>query len=1532
MDGTNIPTFEGDFGDFVNTEGASVIMRSNNGNVIAPTNLTRFPRLSIPGSAVSYDDTRSVTFTTDIYCHNLNVRYGGTLLLNSGTNGDIEVRDSLRIVGIGSDNEGRIIYQNNNTARAITVRGDLIFDTDDAATNDDNQLYVETGGTDNLEHYLKVYGDIIMRNPNSYMDLFTANDGTQSNVILEILGEDNGEFIDDNNTIPELYRIVMNKGGVGSPRFDFNDAFTLWGPTDGDPKAIELISGTLDLSDTGIDVILSSGGEDFKIPQEANLQASRATLRLTGDNTGIWLDGTIRVGYGSKWYLNEGINNYIEYTSSGISEIAIYQGEFYVGSQIRRSAITEEGILNFRQEHLNSTVIIGTDADQGGETDRGVLELVNTGSQFAQVAGAKITIANVIPSATVPSFYLDLDASELSLANGSIIEFGGDSTETSQSLTVFSSQPLKNIEIDNSSTNNPTLTLETIDLELDTLIIDSGSTLDANGLDLTIKGDMIVDVDGIFTSNQNDTYFSGSVVQQITGSPIFWNLYKTTSNQLSINNDVDVDNELGLNSGTFNDNDNTLSVQGAVNMDITHTWGGTIASNGILMNGTSEQVLTGNGTFGKLSINNSSDISVPQGNVFTIDGALQLETGVLDIGKNLFILDEDAIVIEQNAFSENNMIQTNISFTDAGIIKYFPAIAPGDAYSFIYPIGSEGKYSPVELAITDVDAGGSIRVKAANEKHPTITNDTEPCNEIIDTLNVLNYHWLLEATSITGFNANANMKYYEEDFQIDAGVYDVTHYIAARLLFGSVLWNKYDQASFDEGSKLLRFNFSNADDDAISGDYTAGVEDQAGSCKGAIPDSVPMYISIKDGPWTDPLTWETYPDPTGTVPSNGPRGAIAIVQHDVNIPSNYILNYKTIINATGVLKVGTTFGHRLGIVEGEGTLQLERGNLPAGIYDDFFSRTGGTIEFTGNTDYDVLSEVNNVRNLKFSGTGERRLPNLDFEVYGLFTIDGSDGNLWVINEHDRNMTLDSNIVFNQGKFDAGVDTSTVTFGGTQQQVISGTGSFTGDDNAFNYVIISNSAGVLLDSPIEIDGKLTFTSGVITTDATNILTIDNADETTAVIGYNSSRYVDGPMRKLVQSNGNFDFPIGDNNRYGPMSIYNATNGSAAFWQAEYFNTGHGNNSVTGSLIAVSTDEYWAIDNPTAGDEVEVELRWDSNSDITPLVTGDINEIVVAEFNGTNWEEKASDNPSGDNYDGTVKTTSAVNTDPIYYTLGSTTTIMAKAYFTTLDDVCEGEEIPVSFSGVDNSNNDFSLDYDYDGGSGSVSNTVNFSSLPYNLPTTDGPGTYTLTGFSYNSGTGGIVDGSTVTVNAAPAKPSINPSADQELCEGESVILSGVSAESNFLWSSGATTQNINVNTSGSYTVQVSNVNACYSGDSDPVNVTVNTLPTANDQTPDICSEASGETVQITDLSVVFLENAINSAAGMSYAWYSDAGLTIAIDPTDIDIADVFGGGITLTKIFYCKVTNANNCVDVATVTYTINRVPETGPQYHLPNTF
>ncbi|MBI2968110.1 MAG: VCBS repeat-containing protein [Bacteroidetes bacterium] len=74
---------------------------------------------------------------------------------------------------------------------------------------------------------------------------------------------------------------------------------------------------------------------------------------------------------------------------------------------------------------------------------------------------------------------------------------------------------------------------------------------------------------------------------------------------------------------------------------------------------------------------------------------------------------------------------------------------------------------------------------------------------------------------------------------------------------------------------------------------------------------------------------------------------------------------------------------------------------------------------------------------------------------------------------------------------------------------------------------------------------------------------------------------------------------------------------------------------------------------------------------------------------------------------------------------------------------------------------------------------------------------------------------------PDVPIIAVNGTTTFCQGDSVVLSSSAAYS-YLWSNGATTQNVTVSTSGNFAVTVTNVKGCSSA-STPTNVIVNPLP-------------------------------------------------------------------------------------------------------------
>ena len=158
--------------------------------------------------------------------------------------------------------------------------------------------------------------------------------------------------------------------------------------------------------------------------------------------------------------------------------------------------------------------------------------------------------------------------------------------------------------------------------------------------------------------------------------------------------------------------------------------------------------------------------------------------------------------------------------------------------------------------------------------------------------------------------------------------------------------------------------------------------------------------------------------------------------------------------------------------------------------------------------------------------------------------------------------------------------------------------------------------------------------------------------------------------------------------------------------------------------------------------------------------------------------------------------------------------------------------------------------------------------------------------------------TVTVNQLPA---VNLGSDTSICNGNSLILNA----GNYIgyqWQNGNTTATLNVDTTGTYTVTVSDANGC--SNSDAIDVTVNPLPVFN-ATPAIDSTCAG-----TSVSLSVSTNTYNYTWSPGLGLSATTGITVNANPPASTTYTVTG-------------TNGFGCTASSTVSLTINALPNAG---------
>ncbi|MCS7004084.1 MAG: hypothetical protein NZM38_02020 [Cytophagales bacterium] len=1099
-----------------------------NDTVTLPSNISVYPTVRFETDVVPI--TRMAKFPIDVVVKgDVYLNWGGSLLL----------KRNLTVEGnmiVGNEQTG-VLRFSTDSASTLTIYGNLTVGPATPLPATNVIVDVANNVPNSLLHKLIVHGNLNLRRFQSF-DLFGGNSPTDNNVVLEVAGASNTTMWSDTTATPDLYRLVVNKGSDTTSTFTANMNFNLLGAANGTIKPLVMQNGKFVMNHSSLNLNINSGGVPNTIAGSAGIVVQQGTLRTSGLNNGIILDGLLRVAGGTV-NIDSGS---IQYTTSGNSTIVVTSGTLTVGGHVRRDINTPTGTLKYIQS--GGTATFGNTMSDA--TTRGIFEVLNTGSSFTHTGGSFTIVRGNGTNPTISALYLDPQF--YSVGTSSTITFGNANTPTAQVMGITSKIPLRNIVVNN--TNNPTVRIRVDSLLLNgDLTLNSGTTFQANGFNLAIQGNFVNN--GTFVSdgnsvNQQRTYFYSSSTQTIsgTGTTNFYNLYKGNSNTLNISKDITVHGTLFVDSGTIATGANACNVKGKVIIDGTHT---STTGRGIVFNGTELQLLErthpGTSNIDRITVDNLNGVLITDGGgyVFNILKKLVLENGVFDISGNFLVIGVSATVENAsggtgvNDFNATRMIQTNSSFTDFGVRKIFPS-GPS---TFVFPVG-QNLYTPVRVNVTSTNSAG-LTVRPAYEMQAGITEDSEaPDPSIVDTLNALNYHWILRGNGFTNFNATVTF-FYQDTLVRVTPPYTEANYTAARILYSSLTWDKaYDSTSVNEGSNQIIFTFTSANDDGISGEYLAGVNvnNSNVNIKGAIPDIVPKYqTNGSGGNYTASSTWTPIGSSPAVVNGVGPAGGsyLVILPNDtVNINVSNVRLLRVEIGDSAMLVINSgVLNTRLGVVEGNGMIKVFSGDLPAGYYDDFLPNTGctgasGGLEYSGNTNYQTLLLLPRpfVGMLKFTGSGEREISTSITVCKNMEILNSVN----VTNEGNFNITVKGNI-YKSDASDFYAGTGTIIMNGTTPQILNG--DFSGSDFFYNLtmnnaagITIANTAdplrGISSDRKVHIANQYTISGGTVTANADLTIRRNMTNNGTFTASTGQTTFFNHPTTQTYSGTGTTNF--------------------------------------------------------------------------------------------------------------------------------------------------------------------------------------------------------------------------------------------------------------------------------------------------------------------------------------------------------------------------------------------------------------------------
>jgi len=1249
-----------DLGNFLVEDSSIVMAQPESGSLT----LTHLPA-EVPNLFVTSSDNGNTVNGLSL-SSNVNVRGDFEIVgnarfnLSTGVAGDITVGRDLKLAKYqATTSSPRMSYGNTGTVRSIEVLGNLSIEGDGSRIEVQNPN-ASPQQVHNLTVHKNIYQNMAF---GAGLNLFS--NATSDFITLTLRGSGNHTFVNENTDgdAPNLGRLVIDKGNSLSSGFSFNSLINVDAPADGETKPIELRNGLLTINDAATNITLSDGGKNFVVPATAGLALEAGTLRIANNEIGMNLSGLLKVDGGLVQIGDaEGENNYIEYSSGGNARIEVNGGQLFVGSQVRQGLTNTAGILDYIQ--TGGEVRLGIYG--APSANRPVLEVVNDGSRF-DLTGGSLTLVRGINSTSVPSLRLEPDEHNITASAELIVGNAGSPAGAQlQNIGIQSEIRLPSLRINNDSGNNPVVKIYTSNLTIEDLLdIASGATFETGIYNLTVRGD--IDNDGSLLSTDGKLILDhSSAMNEVTGLGVFDlnNLDRIGGGTTVFNTNLLVKGNFNMDDGIASFGNNEVRVQGDAQVDGTLNF---TTGQGMIMEGSGGQILRrsegGSSLIGILTIDNPSGVSMiaSANHEFTIGEELRMKRGIFNLNGNLLDLGVNVTIEQVNAFGQNNMISTGGALTNFGVRK---AVAPNTVEDLFMPLGLD-KYMPIRLNFSDEDFSSGI-----TQSSYLFRLVGEPQNAVLDEDNVLQMYFSIEPSNVgSGLRMDMELMY-DEDYVALTGSNSEEEYIGARLVDNTppdVF--KYGTGVVDHIENIISINFlNNTDEEGIRGDYFAGIDE-------AIPLNVTEFTTVRDGDIDEgQAIGGVYNEgvPGGGVPSGSVVNVVS--DHVLTLNLNGVTLYKTNIEDGATLVVDNTTFHRLGIIEGTGTIRLvDLGSLPTGNYNEFLTCTGGKLEYSGTTDYEILANLPTVKSIAVTGSGTRFMANNDVNVCEDFFVNGAnfkfgsqrklrierdlliDAGSFDTDQGDLEVVRDLNITAGQftsgnegeriihgdiiqsggissigsggttellgnytksgGTYSGGTASANFVMKGTEEQFIEG--DFTGI-NAFRKLELDNPEGVRLHNNIDVNNTIEFTNGKLFTGVDSLVHLTSESVFVDPPGGAPQSFVNGPMQWSLGTGAPQFFPVGKGDYSRPLRLSNRS--VARTWTVEYYDTLATSNPAVASLVpndplniaTMSVQEYWRV-NSNTGDptNARVGLSWGDNS-VVAVEPGDYDKLLVMQY--------------------------------------------------------------------------------------------------------------------------------------------------------------------------------------------------------------------------------------------------------------------------------------------------------------------------------